>query len=109
MRETEEVSSSPHDMASPATERLRAVGLSARPARETDAAAMHVPKRTFDIIQHERIQSLIVLPGSKGTPVAACTLLMEPKFLRGAGSVAHLTEQLVRGGRMRAEVRLLLS
>lgn len=92
------------DIASPETQMKRAYGQSARSARPVDALALNVPEGMLEIIEAEGMQQLMVLPGSKGTPVAACTLLLEPKFLRGASHVAHLTEQLVRGGRMRAEL-----
>ena len=35
-------------------------------------------------------QQMLVLQGTSGEPLAACTLLFEPKFLRGGSLIAHV-------------------
>ena len=58
----------------------------------------------LDLCKADGLQQPFVLPDRHGRPLAACTLLLEPKFLRGGTKAAHLTRWAGGGQRMRAEL-----
>lgn len=90
---------------------LQAAQHLARPASAADAIFFQSADARDAFADHLRccladgsLQRTLVLPDRQGKPLAACTLLVEPKFARGAASSAHLTRWDGGGQRMRAEL-----
>ena len=76
-----------------------------RPATAQDGGSNSSAYAEYlELCKADGLQQAFVLPDRRDRPLAACTLLLEPKFLRGGTKAAHLTRWAGGGQRMRAEL-----